>query len=255
MANRLSGVRLGRLERQLLLDIPSSESIGGRILDPPGAPRSVQQGYLGASRRLAEVGLLDRRIFREPTWASDPRRERPFFNDGCFWLHQDARRRHVRRRVAVWRTPFGDEILLAFRLEFFTGRAIRWSDRRVQDAEQAAARRPREQEHRAWIEQEQRYLRTGRERQLVESPGPTEYLPDFVEGGAERRRWRLSAGVARAHHPSLGSERLLEEATAVYRSDTPTERLGATVRRRPEPPRYRCEGLSWVTVPGRDLAG
>lgn len=255
VANRLTGVRLGRVERGLFLDAASSESISGLILDPPGASRSVQQGYLEAAKRLAEVGLLERRVLRAPTWARDGRRELPFFKDGRFWLHQEKRRRHTSRRVAVWRTPFGDEVLLAFRVEFSTGRTIRWSDARVSGAERASAGRPLAQEHRVWLEQEERERRIGRDRQLVEGLGPLEYLPDFVGGEEERRRWRLSAQVARSEHPAIGSRRLLEEATALYRSDTPTEMLLTAVRRRAEPARYSAEDLAWVRLPGRDAGG
>jgi hypothetical protein len=222
MANRLTGTRLGKTERMLFSKAASSEAIAPMMLDAEGASRSEQQGLLRASKKLAEAGLIERRrVYREGR-AHDLRRERPYFADGRFWIREDSSRRHFASRIAIRRTPFGDEIYQEFMPELRAGRAIRWDDRRVERAGGIAsrtgpARRP--------IEQHDDRFRPPSLAEEEAHEGRSEHMPPQVATGLDRERWRISVRLARAEHPNLGSMRLLEEATALFDSDLLAETL------------------------------
>ena len=80
MANRLTGVRLGRHERLLLDSAGSSQGITPLVLDPADAPRSTQQGLLRAALKLEAAGLIERHPVYKERRVRDRRRERPHFH-------------------------------------------------------------------------------------------------------------------------------------------------------------------------------
>ena len=135
MANRLTGMRLGRHERFLLSHAGSSLGITPLVIDPAEAPRSTQQGLLRAALKLESAGLIERHPVYKEQRARDPRRERPHFHAGRFWTYTDPSRRLYVRRIAIWRTNFGEGILQEFLVELQLARPIRWDDRRVARAE------------------------------------------------------------------------------------------------------------------------
>src|ERR1700761_3450205 len=140
MANRLTGTRLGKTERLVYSSAASSEAASPTLLDRGDASRPQQQGLLRASKKLADAGLIDRRrVYREGR-VRDRRRERPYFADGRSCLREDPSRRHFASRIAIRKTPFGEEIYQEFIAELRMGRAIRWDDRRVERAERIASR-------------------------------------------------------------------------------------------------------------------
>jgi hypothetical protein len=139
VANRLTGVKLGRHERFLLSHAGSSQGITPLLIDPE-EPRSTQQGLLRASLKLESAGLIERQPLYKERRVRDPRRERPHFHAGRFWTYSDPRRRHYVRRIAIWRTSFGEAIHQEFLVELRLGRPIRWTDRRVARAEARARR-------------------------------------------------------------------------------------------------------------------
>ena len=138
MANRLTGVRLGRHERFLLSHAGSTLGIPPLVIDPAEAPRSTQQDLLRAAMKLESAGLIERHPVYKERRARDRRRERPHFHAGRFWTYTDPSRRHYVRRIAIWRTNFGEAILEEFLVELRLGRPIRWNDRRVARAEARA---------------------------------------------------------------------------------------------------------------------
>ena len=142
MANRLTGVKLGRHERFLLSHAGSSLGITPLVIDPAEAPRSTQQDLLRASLKLESAGLIERHPVYKERRARDRRRERPHFHAGRFWTYTDPSRRQYVRRIAIWRTNFGEAIHQEFLVELRLGRPIRWNNRRVARAEERARHHP-----------------------------------------------------------------------------------------------------------------
>ncbi len=228
MANRLTGVRLGRHERFLLESAGSTLGIPPLVIDPTEAPRSTRQGLLRAAIKLESAGLIERHpVYRERR-ARDRRRERPHFHAGGFWTYTDPSRRLYVRRIAILRTNFGEAILEEFLVELRLGRPIRWDDRRVARAEARARQHTSEYTmNRDRVEQlDDRF----RERPLEEEKAREErreYLPPAVRSPEDYRRWLLASRLARREKPNLGSERLLQAALELYGSADPTEELRA----------------------------
>ena len=110
----LAGVRLGVLERTLLMAAPPLGTLGGLLIAAPEGTRSAQQGYLRAARKLEHLLLLDCVRVRQAVRAHDPRRERPMYRRGRFWRREDRTRRQIVWRVVVWATPWGEGIRLAY---------------------------------------------------------------------------------------------------------------------------------------------
>jgi hypothetical protein len=102
----LSGVRLGALERTLLMAAPPLGTLGGLLIEAPDGTRSAQQGYLRAARKLEHVLLVECARVQRAVRAHDPRRERPVYRRGRFWRVNPTRRQIV-RRVVVWVTAPG----------------------------------------------------------------------------------------------------------------------------------------------------
>ena len=247
MPNRLTGVRLGRRERWLLGWVPDAESIGGLSLEAPDAWR--QQTLLRASRKLERCGLLERHQGWKAVRVRDPRRERPLFDRGRFWVRDDTSRRHFSRRVVVWTTPFGDGIKAEFRVELDLERPIRWVDRRVAYAERQAESHPLNPGlHEARVARcdERRDPLLRDEEQGYE--GRREYLPQGVRAEEEVERWRLAARIARKTHPNLGSARLLEAAVTIHGSSTSTGELRTQITPRRRAPREWIDPVLWWGV-------
>jgi hypothetical protein len=170
----------------------------------------------------------------------DPRLGAPFWSEGGFWICEEATREALIYRVGIWTTPFGAAIKSLFARELSEGRAIRWDDERVAEADSYASRHFAD-DRRPWIEERRRELKAYRIE--GEPPAVSEYRPAFVKTDADVHRWDLAATAAKKMRPTLGSARLLREATSLFRSDTPLEELErASARRRPSP-RYRVSAL------------
>src|SRR5215208_348134 len=75
----LTGVRLGVLERTLLMAAPPLGTLGGLLIEAPEGTRSAQQGYLRAAHKLRHVELLEWVRVQQAIRAHDPRRERPVY--------------------------------------------------------------------------------------------------------------------------------------------------------------------------------
>jgi hypothetical protein len=202
MANRLTGVRLGRHERFLLSHAGSSQGITPLVIDPAEAPRSTQQGLLRAAMKLEAAGLIERHQLCKEGRARDPRRERPHFHADRFWTYTDPRRRHYVRRIAIWRTSFGEGIRQEFLVELQLGRPIRWNDRRVARAEAWARRHPPDGGLiRDLVEQHDDRFRDRPLEQEEAREERREYLPPAVRSREDHQRWLLAVGLARREQP------------------------------------------------------
>lgn len=137
--SELAGMRLGALERTLLVNAPPLGTLGGLCIRAPEGTRSAQQAYLRASKKLAVAGLIHRKRVRQPTRASDPRRQHPVYRDGAFWHRRERTRAHRVARVFVWVTPFGAGIRMAYANELMSGRPIRWTRPKTEAARRYAA--------------------------------------------------------------------------------------------------------------------
>jgi hypothetical protein len=238
VANCLTGVKLGRRERFLLSHAGSAEGITPLVIDPAEAPRSTQQDLLRASLKLKAAGLIERHPVYKERRARDPRRERPHFHAGRFWTYTDPRRRLYVRRIAIWRTDFGEGIHQEFLAELQLDRPIRWDDRRVDRAEARARRHtPDYGLIDTLVEQQDDRFRDRHPGEEADREERREYLPPAVRSREDQQRWFLAVGLARREKPNLGSERLLQAALELYGSARPTEELRARLglrRRSPE---------------------
>jgi hypothetical protein len=125
------------------------------------------------------------------------------------------------RRVVIWCTPFGDAIRRFYERELYGGRSIRWDDELVRMAERTAARNGVDIALReTWLQEQRGYVMSPPPDMVPRHEPPLEYRPEFVVGEAERRRWRLACRAARRRYPTLGSERLLQEAVTVFEEGT-----------------------------------
>lgn len=218
-SNRMSGVRLGELERSLLCVAPQASDSAGMLIEDPGGSRSTRQGYLRAAKKLEQHGLIERRVLRVQTRAFDPRRTRPLYRRGRFHLPPEALRRHSVRRVLIWITPFGEGIRRVYRAELTSGRSIRWTNSKVFAAEAY--------EYHGSQAVQGRFEEI-RDRLAIEAPEaePTrEAVPPGV-GSGQLERWHAAIALARRHNPTVGSERLWSAAVAVFESSRGTDQLG-----------------------------
>jgi hypothetical protein len=237
MANRLTGVQLGRHQRFLLSHAGSSQGIPPLVIDPE-APRSTQQGLLRAAMKLESAGLIERHQLYKEQRVRDPRRERPHFHAGRFWTYTDPTRRQYVRRIAIWRTSFGEGICQEFLVELQLGRAIRWDDRRVARAEAWARRHlPDVGLIETVVEQQDDRFQELHLEQEEAREERREYLPPAVQSREDQQRWLLAVVLAKREKPNLGSERLLQAALELHGSARPSEELLAGLgpgRRSPE---------------------
>jgi hypothetical protein len=223
--HRLSGVRLGKVERWLLINASSPDRHFGLVLDARGQSRSAQEAVLRGARKLARVGLLE--VERVATWISvrDPRRLEPKYRDGAFYRWDDPTRSRLVWRLAVWLSQFGFQVSIRYRTELMEGRPIRWDPEEVRHVEKVAAARWVDHRRSRLIALEQR--RREEEAQLNQSdPEPTlPVVPPFVVAEEDHRRWRAAVARAAKNNPRARSRRLWEASEAIYRSADATDAL------------------------------
>lgn len=232
----MKGVRLGVLERTLLVNAPPLGAQGGLLIDAPEGTASAQKGYLRAARKLAQLGLLRRVRLRESTRARDPRRERPEFAHGRFWRNPDPTRRQLVNRVVVWATPLGAGIKLIYEHELTSGLPIRWTEEKLRLA------RRYEATHQCNPETAENAIDLVESRLISEDeerPGERfrEVFPDDQMTTEQKYRWRCAAHLAHRRNPKLGSSGLWSVATETYRSTESTEALAEAAGPLPGRPR------------------
>jgi hypothetical protein len=226
----LAGVRLGKVERWLLVNASSPERLSGLILNAHGESRSAQGALLRGARKLSRLGLLE--IERVPTLepAQDPRRLEPHYRDGAFYRWRDPTRLRLGSRRGVWLSPFGVQIQHRYAIELREGRSIRWDPAEIRHATEVASRYPftAQYQRRSWLEQRRRELKA----ELNETKGePTvPVVPSFLASDEDRRRWRIAVARAATENPRARSRRLWEAAVAIYRSADSTEALIPPIR-------------------------
>jgi hypothetical protein len=222
--NRLRNVRLGRLERHVLLHASHSDSLFGYVLDASDFGRSVQEGLLRAARKLSRVGLIEISSVLTAGRAYDPRRERPVYHAGGFFLYRSKTRRHLAHRKAVWRTPLGDQIVLRFHTQLSDGRPIRWRNRRTVYAEHAAYGRSPDYQARDAANAERREGLLD-----MDSKDGDDVLvplvPSFVRSVEDHWRWSACIRAARRGNPKAGSMRLWEICHELFHGGLELEAL------------------------------
>lgn len=211
----LYGVRLGKMERWLLLEAPSPETLGGFKIDDPDA--QIREQLRRATVKLEGVGLVERLRMQVYVRARDPRREGVVYKNHAFWLREDQSRAHRVRRNVVWRTPFGEQILLRYGPQLSGGGSIRWDAQTVWRAFDLA--RPKHFQHRsihiAALEDD------ARDEVVLAGPvrgGLKLYHPPEVRTEMDLERWKLAAEVAGHRHPKGRSDELLGLANDLYKS-------------------------------------
>jgi hypothetical protein len=134
----LHGVRLGRMERHLLLHAPRPDTPFGCIINAPD--RSVREQLRRGAAKLVSVRLLEQEKVRLYGRARDPRRKGLSFADGCFYTRADSTRAHMVSRNVVWQSPFGWQIVQRYWRQLKRGSSIRWDLLTVQHAYRVAER-------------------------------------------------------------------------------------------------------------------
>lgn len=220
----MKGVRLGVLERTLLVNAPPLGAQGGLLIDAPEGTASAQKGYLRAAKKLAQLGLLRRVRLKASTRARDPRRERPEFAHGRFWKNPDPTRRQLVNRIVVWATPFGSGIKLIYEDELTSGLPIRWTEEKLRLA------RRYETNHWCNPEKAENAIDLVESRLISEDEERTgerfkEVFPDDQMTAQQKYRWRCAAHLAHRTSPKLGSSGLWSAAMELYRSAESTEAL------------------------------
>lgn len=193
-AHPLRGVRLGKMERWLLLNAPSPEALYGHPLDE--ADRVIREQLRRASVKLERVGLVKRARMRVYVRARDPRAERLIFRDNGFWSREDPSRAHCVRRNVVWLTPFGFQIRLRYGAQLTSGAPIRWDPRTVRQARECVAfldetDRRTQLAYQEEMERDAVILADPERRQLKPA------VPAEIETEADLERWKLAVAVAR----------------------------------------------------------
>lgn len=210
---RLKYVRLGKVQRSLLLVAPEPMLSRGLIIDDPAKTRSAQNTTLRAAHRLRAAGLIDIERIPVTTRARDPRRERPMYLAGDFWRRRDPTRSHVVFRRAIWLTPLGAAVRRCLRRELESGMPIRWTPKNLWAVGLIENR----------IQREDRRTREGSINNTAEiesvPPQPERFAEDFVQctpswvkDSEGLERWQLAVMLARASYPRVGSGVLWDRA-------------------------------------------
>ena len=113
-AMRLSGLRLGKHDKHVLLAAPSSDQ-NRIVIDPVGGGRSAEEIHRRAIRKLGRIGLVslgDKPISQETE-------QKNYFG-------KNVKRIYHRRTVQL--TPLGTAIVEKFGDKIKAGKTIRWSD-------------------------------------------------------------------------------------------------------------------------------
>jgi hypothetical protein len=109
-ARALYRTRLGRVERRILVDAPTHLE-DRRVLAPADEGRAAAEAHGRAIRRLEELTLIECGTEEQTVEARDPRRERPFWEDGMLYEWTNKTRTTRVFRVAVRRTAIGDAVV------------------------------------------------------------------------------------------------------------------------------------------------
>ncbi len=212
------GVRLGRMERWMLLHAPVPRSLSGLVLDAEDP--SVREGQRRAAVKLERVGLLEREQAVLYVAAQDARRERLVFRDGQFWRRRSAERRHAVRRTIVWLSPLGSEIEHRFRAQLVARTPIRWDERTVAEAQMVAHQQYGSGNHR---EQRRTFLEALEEQERARAlavdrdANPLEpAVPGTVHSSGDHERWMLAAAIADDRSPVGGADAAWDLACALY---------------------------------------
>jgi len=123
-AENLSRVRLGKHERNILVNAALPDDPRGAVIDPELSTHSERETNLRAVRKLSRAGLLRIGKTRVRVQTSGLR------GDG-----QAITRSYLMR--TVWKTPFGVQIVRYYLDDLQNGRSIRWS-RFAEEAARAA---------------------------------------------------------------------------------------------------------------------
>ena len=154
-----------------------------------------------------------------------------------FWTYTDPSRRQYMRRIAIWRTSFGEAIRQEFLVELRLARPIRWSNRRVARAEKHARHLPDAEPIDILVEQrDDRFQELHLEAEEAREER-REYLPRRCRARRISGAGCLPSGSRGARKRNLGSERLLHAALELYGSARHTEELRARLgpgRRSPQ---------------------
>lgn len=252
---RLMGVRLGELERTLLLAAPPAATLGGLPIEAPEGTRSAQQGYLRAAKKLEELGLVQRRVIKQAIRAHDPRRERPTYRGGRFWYRSDPSRRQIVPRVFIWVTHFGEAVRRLYSYELTTRTSIRWTTEKIRMAERYAATR--------YTNQDDEQATVDEIRSRLDAPEPqqryVEAYPEEVKTKQDHKRWLLAVAVARRSQQKAGSAKVWDVACSLYRSRSSTASLQKKAKTRPpagdRPPlRFHRSELGVIHATDPDVA-
>lgn len=209
MGHRLSGVRLGRQQRWLLVSAPTPQALLGYVLEHPD--RAVRESLRRVAGDLELLGLVSVEKVRARVRARDPRRETPIFHDDRFWTRRDPAQVRLVRRNAVWQTPFGFEIFLRYRRELESGRAIRWDPDVVEVAEKVAARTTVDLEtRRVFAAERAGELRDSERVQAFDRDLLEPLRPEEVRTASDAERNLAVAVVARDTRSLSGVERYAE---------------------------------------------
>ena len=265
----LRGVRLGKMERWLLLHAPGPDALFGLVLDEPDA--AVRDQLRRAACKLERVRLLEHERMQVYVRARDPRRERLVLHNGRLWLRTDSTRAHAVRRNVVWQSPFGFELVLRYRPQLATGTAIRWDRRTVMRAFERASVRSRDHRRVEIAAREE----AERDEVILSDPVLVEpAVPQEVRSSGDLERWALAVAAAQERIPAGEPPAIWDLARELWASQdalslsapcpaVTAPRLSAAeqFRRRPrsqlEPPRRArisaASPISSADVPGVDL--
>jgi hypothetical protein len=97
---RLRGVRLGQMERWVLLQAAHPAAHQGLVLDEPD--RSAREQHRRAAKKLARISLLEIERMKIYTRARDLRRENLLYRHRRFWFYADPTRARPVQRNVVW---------------------------------------------------------------------------------------------------------------------------------------------------------
>jgi hypothetical protein len=168
------------------------------------------------------------------------------------------------KRKALWLTPFGEGITVAYERELRSGSRIRWTKGKVAQAEHYAEGHPLLWASRAAaIVQMTADLTREDGGGRVDLDGAVEFVPDFAVSDEDLERWHLAVEAAAAAWTSVDSSRLYREACSLYSSSEPIDELRAAARfgRGPRArrdgdfrPRFICDPLTSRMRPPRAAA-
>ncbi len=213
-SHSLQGVRLGVMERWVLLHAPEPTALRGLPLEADD--RSVRE----QQRRASNTFLLEREKVQTYVQARDPRREQLTFRDGEFWRWERGTRRHAVQRTYVWLSPLGWEISRRYRRLLEAGLPVRWDPIIVREVQQAAARNYPSgyfrTERRDYIRELQAEMHDAAAVLGISKVRQQVAYPDGIQSAAERARWRAAALVAHDRATTADAEDAWSLALTLY---------------------------------------